>query len=488
MYSGKKWTLIAFLVAGIGFTSCEALTEVSKMKSGEDDTPSGSLHASNKGLSNQVVNNWIYDNMNAYYLWGDNLPAKAGTTLTKVPDDYFESLLYQYGTVDRFSWIEEDAEALVASLNGVTKSSGFSYTSFYAASKSKEIVFSVRYTIKDSPAARAGLKRGDIISQVNGVTIDTLNYRTILSSDNLVFTLAEKSGSVYVPTGKTISVTKEVIQNYPVNFYKIIEAGDKKVGYIVYTQFIPGITTNGANNGQFDNELRTIFGEFKAQGVSELVLDLRYNGGGYISSSEVLSSLIVKNLKPGTLMNKQVWSTNARKIFNRPESYYESNWRNEPNNLGNLNRVFILTSGSTASASELVINNLKPFMEVILVGGNTYGKDVGSITIDDSANKYRWKWGLQPIVLRTVNAVGEANYGTKSGFTPNYAVSDNVLPFKPFGDPSETLLKVVLEKITGTSTVASARTAAAFTLPILEDGGGFDNPRNNIRDMYLDKQ
>lgn len=187
-------------------------------------------------------------------------------------------------------------------------------------------------------------------------------------------------------------------------------------------------------------------------------------------------------------MNKQVWSNSARKIFNRPESYYESYWRSEPNNMGNLERVFVLTSSSTASASELVINNLKPFMEVILIGGNTYGKDVGSITIDDSANKFRWKWGLQPIVLRTVNALGEANYGTKAGFTPNHAISDNVLPFKPFGDPSETLLKVVLEKITGTPPVASARTAASFTLPILEDGGGFDNPRNNIRDMYLDKR
>lgn len=486
MYLGKKWALLALLATGLA--SCEALTEVSKIRTGTDGASTGTLHSSNKGLSNQVINNWIYDNMNAYYLWGDKMAAKTATDLTKVPDEFFESILYQYGTVDRFSWIDEDAQALVASLQGVTKSAGFSYTSFYAGSNTKDIIFAVRYSIKDSPAEKAGLTRGDIISKVNGVTIDTLNYRTILSAENLVFTMAEKSGSSYVPTGKTISVTKEVIQNFPVHFSKIIEAGDKKIGYIVYTQFIPGITTNGVSNGQFDNELRTIFGGFKAQGVSELVLDLRYNGGGYISSSDVLSALIVKNLKPGTLMSKQIWSANAKKIFNEPESAYESYWRNEANNLGNLNRVFILTSGSTASASELVINNLKPFMDVILVGGNTYGKDVGSITIDDKSNNYRWKWGLQPIVLRTVNAAGEANYGTKSGFTPNYAVTDNVLPYKPFGDPSETLLKVALEKITGTAAVAGARTAATLTLPILEKGGGFDNPRNNIRDMYLDKQ
>lgn len=489
MYWGRKWALLALLAAGIGFSSCEALTEVSKMKDGTDGgSGTGTLHASNKGVSNQTVNNWIYENMNVYYLWGDKMGAKANTDLGRVPDKYFESILYQYGTTDRFSWIDEDAEALVASLQGITKSAGFSYTPFLAGPNTKDVIFAVRYSIKDSPAAAAGLIRGDIITKVNGTTIDTLNYRTILSPENLTFTLGERSGTSYVSTGKTISVTKAVIQNYPSHFNSIIEAGDKKIGYLVYTQFIPGATVNGVTNTQFDNELRTIFGQFKAQGVSELVLDLRYNGGGYISSSDVLSSLIVKNLKPGTLMNKQIWSENARKLINEPESWYESYWRNEPNNLGNLNRVFILTSGSTASASELVINNLKPFMEVILVGGNTYGKDVGSITIDDRRNNYRWKWGLQPIVLRTVNAVGDASYGTKSGFTPDYTVNDNVLPYRPFGDPSETLLKVALEKITGASVLASARAAGTLVLPALEKEGGFDNPRNNIRDMYLDRQ
>lgn len=488
MYSGKKWIWGLLVSFGIGLSSCETLTEVSKIKDGTDGTGTGTLHPSNNGQSNETVNNWIYDNMYAYYLWGDQMAAKTATSLGKVPDEYFESLLYRYGTVDRFSWIEEDAQALVESLQGVTKSAGFSYTPFLAAAGSKDVVFAVRYSIKDSPAALAGITRGDIITKVNGTTIDTLNYQSILSSENLVLTLGERSGTGIVSTGKTVSLTKNVIQNFPVHFNKIIETGGKKVGYIVYNQFIPGITTNGVTNAQFDNELRTIFGEFKAQGVSELVLDLRFNGGGYISSSDVLSALIVKNLKPGTLMSKQIWSTNARAIFNEPESSYESYWRNEPNNLGNnLNRVFILTSGGTASASELVINNLKPFMEVILVGANTYGKDVGSITIDDSKNKYRWKWGLQPIVLRTVNALGQADYGTKSGFTPDYPVTDNILPYKAFGDPSETLLKVALDKIAGASATASARTAASLALPALDQGGGFDNPRNNIRDMYVDK-
>lgn len=486
MCSGRKWALCALLGVGLGLTSCESLTEVSKIKNGTEGN--GSLHTSNKGQSNQTVNSWIYDNMNVFYLWGDKMPAKANTNRNQDPDKYFESLLYQYGTVDRFSWIEEDAEALVASLQGVTKSAGASFSAFYAGQNTKEVVLAVRYSIKDSPAAKAGLTRGDIITKVNGVTIDTLNYRTIMSPDNLTLTLGERSGNTYVSNGKTISLTKAVIQNYPVHFTKIIEAGGKKIGYVVYNQFIDGITSNGVSNKQFNDELRAAFADFKSKGVTELVLDLRYNGGGYNTAAEVLSSLIVKNLKPGTLMYRQIWSVNAKKLIGASDDYYEHKWLKEDSNPGNLDRVFVLTSNGTASASELVINNLKPFMEVILVGDHTYGKDVGSITIDDSDNNYRWKWGLQPIVIRTVNALGEASYGTKNGFTPNYPVTDNSLPFKPFGDPSETLLKVALEKITGTSGVPAARTAAPLTLPEVANSGGFDNPRNNIRDMYINRK
>lgn len=486
----RNLSFAVLLLLGLWISSCENLTEVSKMKDGTNSTigdSTATLPAANKGVANQTINNWIFENMNVYYLWGDKMATKTATNMQLSPDKYFESLLYQYGTVDRFSWIEEDAEALVASLQGVTKAAGITYSTLEASPGSSALVFAIRYTIKDSPADKAGLKRGDIITKVNGVEISKDNYQSMMIPEALVLTLGEITSAGVVSTSKTVSVNKAVIQNYPVHFSSVIDLGIKKVGYIVYNQFVPGITSNGSTNTRFDDELRSIFADFKTKGVNELVLDLRYNGGGYISSSDVLSSLIVKNLKPGTLMNKQVWSANARKLFNVAESEYETNWINESSNLGSLDRVFILTSRGTASASELVINNLKPFMDVVLIGNNTYGKDVGSVTIDDSRNKYRWKWGLQPIVLRTVNALGEANYGTVDGFTPTYKVNDNVIPFHPFGDPNETLLKVALEKIGGSSVVAKARLGSTMVLPLLEKGGGFDNMRNNITDMYLDK-
>ncbi len=485
----KFSTLLIFLLLGFVAFSCKDLKEISTIK---DDTnpPTSTLPPSNNGVANLTINTWIHENMDFYYLWTEQLPAMTTSAMAKNPDDYFKSLLYKFGEVDRFSWIQDDAGELTNSLGGVTTSSGINFSAFYAVSSSDpRVTLAVRYVIKNSPAEKAGIKRGDFITKVNGEELTTSNYGTALAPQNLTLTLGEKNAAGHIlSTTKTASLTKEEIQNDPIQHYSIIEAGTKKVGYIVYTQFIPGKLNSNA--AEFDNGLRRIFGEFKTAGVSELVLDLRFNGGGYISSSNVLSSLIVKDLKPGTLMSTQVWSSKVmaylRSRGEDPTTYFGSKWLDEPNNLGsNLQRVFILTSNGTASASELVINNLLPHMEVILVGANSYGKDVGSITIDDKDNKYRWKWGMQPIVLRTVNSKGEANYGTKSGFTPNVVIADNQIPYKPFGDPSETYLSEALKIIGGSSTTAYARISKDLGTEISKPNN-FDNRYLEITDMYLE--
>ena len=478
--------LVLVFISAFAFSSCKDMTSISEMKVEETNA---NLHESNLGKSNEVVNEWIYEVMNIFYLWGPNMPTKAASNMALEPDKYFnESLLYKPGEVDRFSWIAEDAVALTASLGGVSTPAGFSYTPFLISNTSDDIVFSVRFSIKSSPAEKAGLKRGDIITKVNGTTINKTNYQSILAGENIVLTLADVTSGNIVSGDKTISIVKESIQNYPVHYSTVLELGGKKIGYLVYNQFINGIGTNS----QFNNELRALFGDFKAKGVNELVLDLRYNGGGYTSASDILSSLIVKDLKPGTLLNKQIWSDNgiryAKTNWGYSDSDFEVKWLNEANNIGaNLSRVYVLTSSGTASASELVINNLKPYMEVILVGGNTYGKDVGSITLSDEANNYRWKWGLQPIVLRTVNSLGEANYGTVDGFTPNIKIAENVLPFRAFGDPQETYLNAALENMLG-GTLATKGARQGSVLMGLEGAGGYDNPVNNIKDMFVESK
>ncbi|GGD83334.1 peptidase S41 [Emticicia aquatilis] len=435
---------------------------------------------------NAAANSWVYDQLKEWYLWSDKLPAKDKTDLTLVTgkdgeDDikkyYFYSLLYDYPNTDRFSWIRENITDLTNSLSGVSTSFGFSRTAVYLDNTQTNVVFFISNVITNSPADKAGLKRGDIVLTVNGTQINGTNYATLISSnETATFGLAEYKNGTYVLSGKTVTATKAVVQNDPVQYWKVIEKGNKKIGYLLYTQFL----------GAYDDKLKQVFAEFKTKGVNELVLDLRLNGGGLISSADLLSSLIVKNPSANNVIHQDEWNANVKAKY--PTVSNPTKFTVQTNNL-NLDRLVVLTSNGTASASELVINSLRPYMDVVIVGQNTYGKNVGSITIKDDQTPARWAWGMQPIVLRTVNSKGESAYGTKTGFTPNYTVSDNVYPFKPWGDESETLLKKALEVITGVviPAEASASTNRSYRTidkaAILEENIS-DNPADNRKDMF----
>lgn len=435
--------------------------------------------------NNIAANTWVYDQMKEWYLWADNMPAKEKISLrwptgSDASDDktkyFFYSLLNDYPNTDRFSWIRENIVDLNNSLSGVSKAFGFTRTSVFLDNTQTTVGFFVSYVIANSPMDKAGLKRGDIILTVNGTQINKDNYTTILSStESATFGLGEKKNDTYVLSGKTLQATKDVVQNDPVHFWKVIEKGNKKIGYLVYTQFLAA----------YDTKLKSVFGEFKAKGVNELVLDLRTNGGGSVSSADILSSLIVKNLNTNNVTHKDEWNANITKKY--PSVATPTKFSNQANNLGTLNRLIVLTSNGTASASELIINTLRPYMDVIIIGEHTYGKNVASITVKDENNPIRWTWGMQPIVLRTVNSKGESAYGTKDGFAPDYLVKDNDYPYKPWGDESETLLKKALEVITGISADASAnarQTSVQLNTQLLQLHEA-DRAEENSKDMFV---
>ena len=193
--------------------------------------------------------------------------------------------------------------------------------------------------------------------------------------------------------------------------------------------------------------------------------------------------MIVKNPNTKNVIHQDEWKAKIKAKY--PSVATPTKFTIQTNNL-NLNRLVVLTSNGTASASELIINSLRPYMEVVIVGQNTYGKNVGSITLKDETSPARWAWGMQPIVLRTVNSKGESAYGTKSGFSPDYLVSDNVYPFKPWGDESETLLKKALEVITGVvipAETSANRSFRTMSTAVLEQNVS-DNPANNRKDMF----
>jgi hypothetical protein len=391
--------------------------------------------------TNADVNNWIHQTMSSYYLWSTNMPAVSKTNLNLNPMNYFTSILYDYGTTDRFSWIDSSSSNLINQLNGVNKILGVKLNAFLVdnAKPDGDVALVIAYVLKGSPAEKAGMKRGDIILSVDDQTVTAKNYTTVLQNETLKLGFGVYANNAFTSNGKTLTLTKVELQTNPILTDTVFNWAGKKVGYFAYVQFLTS----------FDDSLRAVFGRFKSKGVNELIVDLRYNGGGYVSSADLLTDLMVKDLgaRVNKVMNKKVFNATYAEYLTKQNgtSAFITNFQNEANNIGDLNRVFVLTSNGTASASELIINNLKPFMEVILVGDHTYGKNVGSFTITDDKN--RWSYGLQPITFKIANSLDQSDYGTVNGFLPNIQVSDNVLPFKLLGDPAETLLSKALNII-----------------------------------------
>jgi carboxyl-terminal processing protease len=426
---------------------------------------------------NQKVNDWILENMQAYYYWNDKLPSNPDKT--QAPSDFFDSILYTYDettnpTGDRFSWIQESAEELESSLSGETTTTGMEYNLYLRSSGSTGVIAQVLYVLPNSPAAKAGIKRGDVISKVNGQLLNTDNYASLLfTGTTFTFGFATFNGSSLTDTDQSVSVTATVFQENPVFMDSVYTYGSKKIGYLVYNQFVPGANNSTAN--EYDAQVDAIFSFFKNQGVNELVLDLRYNPGGYTSSSANLASLIGKGISTSSVYFKEEWNSTLTPYLTRQygSSFFVQNFVSKAQNIGaNLQRVFVLTTDHTASASELIINGLEPYMEVITIGTTTYGKNVGSITITDDTGEI--KWGMQPIVFKSYNSLGQSDYS--GGFAPNIEVEEPAI-LQPLGSVQEDLLNEALYQITGSSVnarraVKSGNQLTLLNSSILRKAGG----------------
>lgn len=412
----------------------------------------------------QTDNEWILENMQTYYFWNKQLPAKPD--MTQDPEDFFNSLLYSYDATarpdgDRFSFIAADAEELQASLSGEGTSTGAEFNLYLARQGSDEVIAQILYVLPGSPAEKAGLRRGDIIEQINGQTLTRSNYSSLLFDQaTMVVGYSNWQNNQLVKSDKTISITKTVIQENPVLLDSIYTVSGKKIGYLVYNQFIPG--PNGSEVNTYDLQLDQIFSQFKADGINELILDLRYNPGGYVSSAVNLASLIGKNVDATKTFYRQEWNETLTPELEKEfgEEFFVKKFTTKSQNIGNqLNRVYVLTSRRTASASELIINGLKPYMEVITIGTQTTGKNVGSITITDDTGKK--KWGLQPIVFKSYNAQDQSDY--TAGFPPTVE-AEEPLELLPLGDTKEAILNRTLLQISGAPT-ARLRNLEAAPLP-----------------------
>lgn len=396
--------------------------------------------------NNVHVNEWILENMDFWYLWSNELPGNADKNQN--PDDFFQSLLTDD---DRFSWIQENYQELLNSLQGISQEAGFEYV-LYQEDGSNNVVAQILYIKPSSPAENAGLKRGDAITHINGQQLTTANYQNILKrvSDNN-FSLTYKPLLVEqeeFDAAKTISLSTIVYSENPNYLSKVIEVNDRKIGYYVYNFFSPG---TDEQEKKYDDEMDNIFGSFKAKGITDLVIDFRFNSGGSEASANNLASLIAPNPDNKIFFRREYNSRVEDEILSDPnagESFLFSKLKSKAQNIGDQlsGKLYILTGSRTASASELIINGLNPYMEVFLIGDVTYGKNVGSISLYDEEDP-RNTWGMQPIVVKVYNSQNESDYS--QGFTPDIENKDNNLFIYPLGDTREELLSKAIEKITG---------------------------------------
>ncbi|MFZ4456023.1 MAG: S41 family peptidase [Bacteroidales bacterium] len=409
------------------------------------------------GVDNTYVNNWILDNMSGYYLWNTTMPMSVSKLIS--PTDYFKSLKNQE---DRFSAIFEDYQTIANELSGVSSADvGFDFVLALLDNKT-DVVGIIRYIKKGTSASQIGLKRGQVFTKINGTQMNLTNYQSLLNSlfdntPNVTLAMGDVVNHTIVPASDKIVAKSFNYQENPVFLDSVYTINSTKIGYLVYNFFAQDA---GDKTLKYDLKLNEAFGRFNQQGISELILDLRYNSGGAINSAVNLASMIVPNLTTNKLLTIIDYNANLTSYFTSSQfksqypnedpfhDYFSTTINNIPvQNVGNrLSRMFVLTGDHTASASEMVINGLKPFMNVVLIGDTTIGKNVGSTLIYDDVNKSN-KLAILPIILKYYNSKHESDF-TK-GFIPNTLADDDV--YHDFGDTHEGQLATALQQITGLS-------------------------------------
>lgn len=399
------------------------------------------------------------------------------------PADLFETRLRF--PEDRFTFYAENYQTLVESQQGIFTSNGLEY-GLARFADNNDVYGYVRYIIPNSNSASADIQRGEIFTHVDGTQLTLDNYQSLLFGSNATYTLgmADISSSNVQAVdvfradvalnGKEVTLTKEAgLTENPVFIHTVIEQGGAKIGYLMYN----GFTRN------FDGELNDVFGDFVSQGVTDLVLDLRYNSGGSVNSARYLSSMIY-GTNTNDLFIKQRWNDKIQSQLSDAflEDYFAETVSTAsgdvPLNTLNLSKVYVLTTRSSASASELVINGLDPYIDVIQIGGTTRGKNEFSITlVDNPGNSYIYSedsrddinpnvsWALQPLTGRNENSVGFFDY--TSGFDPEIPQPEFVDNLGTLGDPTEPLLARAIQEITGVSARLQPGTAQGMEIDII---------------------
>ena len=407
--------------------------------------------------STTEISDFVYRGLNFWSLYKADVPVLANDAFEseaakreflrgfESPEAAFEALT---SPRDRFSILRSDYIELENALAGIRTSTGMRFSIVENPGDSNELFGVVRYVINNSPAATAGVERGMIFTAVDGVTLtESSDLSAIFGADSYTINLANYDGTDFTLNGNDIALTQAQLNINPVHKVSVTEVQGKTIGYLHYTGF-----TN-----EFDAQLNEAFGTFKAQGVTDLILDLRYNGGGSIETANDLCTMITGQFEGQTFITQQ---------YNEDRNPDQEFTRRFNNNLGsgdggpainslNLNQVQIITTGNTASASELILSGLRPYIAINQIGTTTEGKFEGSFLLYDAPapnfNRSQANTGhryvMLPLVLKSINAEGFTDYF--DGIAPNTEIRENAFTLGVLGETSDPLTQAAYDAILG---------------------------------------
>lgn len=440
------FTVLIVIGAGLVVSSC-----------GEDRT-----HEFDELVS---PNPWIYKIMTDNYLYYEDIEQPEDADYFNDAPDFFTMLLSDQDGKDGspFSYVQENTTTKATQSD---LSYGWELKYIRMDSETTNVAVQVEFVYPSSPAALAGLKRGDIFIKRDGVQYDQSNYTTFAAAtEAATLTMLDGSTTVSLPAATDASYD-------PLVAHTIIEQDGAKVGYICYSKFI---VDAGDSSDEYINNLINTIGEMASEHITDFILDLRFNRGGDIVAAQKLSTILL----PKETLGKELFHLqyNGKQESNTTTYLSDESFLNGQSNL-DLSRIYIITSGYTASASELVINSIIPYFgrsNVILVGQTTFGKHVvmAGYTNSDSPNYTFW-----PVVAEVYNAEGTADYD--DGFAPDYDITAPVSStMQDLGSSQEWYVKNVLSLIsTGAlidSDTDSADTEGSFNQ---QHQRVYPNPKN----------
>ena len=422
-------------------------------------------------VSINEINDFVWKGLNTFYLYKDDVPNLADSRFNEnnteyssylndfnSPRDLFSSLIFQPNRVDRFSRLFSDYLALEQLLDGIFTTNGMEYQEFKFSSTDTNVFGIVTHVLPNSSAADQGVKRGDIFYGIDGVQLTTINRSQLTSQSNYTINIGSYKDNntpdnltddFIDQTTETITLNKSQYSENPIFKNDIFNIDNNTIGYLMYNGF----------TSPYDSQLNATFETFKNSNIDALVLDLRYNGGGSVASATLLASLITGQFT-GKIMNTEEWNPDFQAFFlsRNPEAlnnrFIDSYDESSINSLG-LSKVYVLTTGRSASASELIINSLRPYIQVVQIGTTTTGKYQASTIIYDSPNFRRQganpghTYAMLPLIYKSINANGITDYF--NGLTPDIRVTETINNLGVLGHPSEPLLAAAIANITGNS-------------------------------------